>query len=229
VFALQSQLTVGHDLAGSFRFNTHLLLAWVHDLATSAAVVDPVANLLGPDVLLWSSDWVEKKAMSPGFFSFHQDSTYAGLDSPAGVNKGGDFVTVWLALTETTLANGCLQFALGSHKRRQLPHYESRDPENMLSQGQTVQGEAALLRKREGQDNDAAGAGAGGAGGSGGVGAGGGGASGTAGHVVQAAELLPGWMSIHQSYTLHGSGMYDCSPSTVSPTVRPQLIHQAVF
>jgi hypothetical protein len=92
-----------------------------------------VANLLGPDLLLWSSDWVIKPAHSSSFFSFHQDSTYAGLDPPE------DVVTVWLALTEAMLDNGCLQFAMGSHKLKQLPPTKTDDQNNLLSHGQTTE------------------------------------------------------------------------------------------
>ncbi len=124
--------SLGRGLSGDARFNTHLLLPFVHDLAVRAAGTPPLRELLGPDVLLWSSDWVVKHAGAPGFYSPHQDSTYMGL-SPVE-----DVVSVWLAVTDSTPDNGCVRFFLGSHRRGQLEHAETADSTNLLTRGQTV-------------------------------------------------------------------------------------------
>ena len=60
-----------------------------------------------------------------------QDSTYVALDPP-------DVVTVWLALTPASPANGCLHFQAGSHLGGQLAHVDTRSPGNLLLKGQTI-------------------------------------------------------------------------------------------
>ena len=59
-----------------------------------------------------------------------QDSTYVGLDPP-------DVVTLWLALTPASAANGALHFLPGSHWR-QLPHVDTYAEGNLLLKGQTI-------------------------------------------------------------------------------------------
>lgn len=59
-----------------------------------------------------------------------QDALYVGLDPP-------DVVTAWLALTPSTVANGCLRVKLGSHQEL-LQHRVTDDKLNLLLKGQTI-------------------------------------------------------------------------------------------
>ena len=57
----------GGPLKGGHRFKSHLLFKWLSDLTRDARVLDPVEDLIGPDLLLWSTDWFVKEAStSPG-------------------------------------------------------------------------------------------------------------------------------------------------------------------
>lgn len=47
-------------------------------------------------------------------------------------------VTVWLALTPSSAANGCLRFQPGSHVA-QLPHVDTFGEGNLLLKGQAIQ------------------------------------------------------------------------------------------
>mmetsp|Transcript_167493 Transcript_167493/g.532457 ORF Transcript_167493/g.532457 Transcript_167493/m.532457 type:complete len:300 (-) Transcript_167493:635-1534(-) len=118
-------------LSGDTRFKTHLLLPWVSDLVRHPCVLDPLETLIGPDILIWSSGWAIKPPDSAGFYSWHQDSTYAGVEPADSV------VVAWFALTATTTENGCVRYIPGSHLR-QLPHTDTFVEDNLLSRGQHV-------------------------------------------------------------------------------------------
>lgn len=116
----------------SHRFKLHLLESWLYDIVCDETILDTVEEILGPDILCWSSDFFCKPAFTSSFVSLHQDTTYAGL-SPSD-----HIVNVWLALTPSTSENGCLQVVPGTHKLGQLPHDEVKNDENLLFFGQTV-------------------------------------------------------------------------------------------
>jgi Phytanoyl-CoA dioxygenase (PhyH) len=80
--------------------------------------VDAVAVLLGPDIALTHNQFIAKlpgRATGTSDIPLHQDDGYGTLDPP-------DDVTVWVALTDTTVANGCLHVAPGSHRRGLVAH-----------------------------------------------------------------------------------------------------------
>jgi hypothetical protein len=70
----------GHPKATELS-QTHLHFAWAYELATHPAVLDAVEAVLGPDILVWTSNVFPKRARDPGYISWHQDGTYWGLDS----------------------------------------------------------------------------------------------------------------------------------------------------
>lgn len=115
------------------RFKAHLLVGWLDALVHDPRVLDPVSEILGPDLLLWSSDFFVKPPHDPGYVSFHQDTTYAGLEPFDGI------VNAWIALTPSRKANGCLKVVGGSHRLGQLPHTNTHAPGNMLFFGQQAE------------------------------------------------------------------------------------------
>lgn len=98
-----------------YRSRTHVLLAWVHGLARHPAILDAVEDLIGPDILVYTSTWFIKEPDSTAIAAWHQDATYFGL-------RPYVHVTAWLALTDATAENGCMEFLPGSHACGQLPH-----------------------------------------------------------------------------------------------------------
>jgi ectoine hydroxylase-related dioxygenase (phytanoyl-CoA dioxygenase family) len=114
------------------RFKAHLLVGWLDRIVHHPAMLDIVEDILGPDILCWSSDFFVKKAHDPGFVSFHQDTTYAGLEPFDGI------VNCWLALTPSRKENGCLRVLPGSHRLGQLDHETTDASANMLFFGQTA-------------------------------------------------------------------------------------------
>ncbi|MCB1715244.1 MAG: phytanoyl-CoA dioxygenase family protein [Candidatus Competibacteraceae bacterium] len=115
------------------RFKVHLLATWLYDIVSAAPLLDAVEQILGPDILCWSTDFFAKPAHTPGFVSLHQDSTYAGLEPADGV------LNAWVAFTPTSPANGCLRVVRGSHRLGQLAHANTYGENNMLFFGQQAE------------------------------------------------------------------------------------------
>lgn len=121
------------EVQGRYRIKAHLPFPWLTDLIHHPALLDAMEDLMGPNILIWGSSFFTKPAHDPRFVSWHQDSTYYGLEPP-------ESVTAWLAFSPSTGASGCLKFIPGSHKGAAiLPHIETDDPNNILSRGQTVE------------------------------------------------------------------------------------------
>jgi len=112
--------TVGGPLTSEqtdarYRSRTHVLLSWVHALTRHPAILDTVEDLIGPDILVYTSTWFIKEPESAAIAAWHQDATYFGL-------RPYVHVTAWLALTDATAENGCMEFLPESHHGGQRPH-----------------------------------------------------------------------------------------------------------
>ncbi len=122
----------GSALRGTNRFKNHLLFKWLSDLIRSPKILDAIEGLIGPNLLVWSTDWWIKEAQSSKFVSWHQDSQYWGLDTRK-------LVTVWVALSPSTMESGCMRVLPGSHLGPDLPHKETFHDDNMLTRGQQIE------------------------------------------------------------------------------------------
>ena len=115
-----------------FRMKAHLPFPWLWDLVTHERLADAMEDLLGPNLVCWGSSFFTKKARDPRFISWHQDSTYYGLEPP-------ESITAWVAFTHASSEAGCMKIIPGSHKGAAiLPHEETYDKNNLLSRGQTI-------------------------------------------------------------------------------------------
>ena len=118
-------------LAGKLRQKSHLLFTWLNDLIRHERILDAVEDLIGPDILCWGTSFFIKEPCNPAYVSWHQDSTYWGLE-PA------DIVTAWVALSDSTTENGAMRVVPGSHTMAQVPHRDTFRSDNLLSRGQEV-------------------------------------------------------------------------------------------
>ncbi len=121
----------GGPLKGDLRHKSHLLFSWLGDLVRHETIVDAIEDLYGPNLFCWTTNFFIKEAHNPAFVSWHQDSTYWGLDKP-------DVVTAWIALTPSNRANGAMGFIPGTHKGDQIPHRDTFAQNNLLTRGQEV-------------------------------------------------------------------------------------------
>jgi ectoine hydroxylase-related dioxygenase (phytanoyl-CoA dioxygenase family) len=120
----------GGALSRRTNMKPHLLLPWLNELVRHPKILDAVEDVIGPNILAWSSGFFTKRAGDPSYVSWHQDSTYWGLSS-------SDVVTAWLALTPSSVESGCMRVIAGTHSA-QVGHKETYADNNLLSRGQEV-------------------------------------------------------------------------------------------
>lgn len=136
-------------LTGHQRHKSHLLFTWLDQLIRNDRILDAVEDVIGPDILCWGTSFFIKEPRNPGFVSWHQDSTYWGLD-PA------DIVTAWVALSDSTAENGAMRVVPGTHKLEQVAHRDTFAPDNLLSRGQEIavdvdEAKAVMLELKAGE------------------------------------------------------------------------------
>lgn len=124
--------TAGHPIQSNMRHNVHLLFTWANELVRHPTVLDAVEDVLGPNLRCWITNFFIKEANDPAFVSWHQDSTYWGLEPH-------DVVTAWIALSDVPHESGPMKMVPGSHKWDQLPHVDTFDENNLLSRGQEIE------------------------------------------------------------------------------------------
>ncbi len=118
------------DHRSKSRFGLPITNRWAWDLVHDPRIVDPVSDVLGPNVMFWSMDWFIKEP-GPEFVSYHQDATYWGLE-PHNV------VTAWVAISDALPASGPMKFVPGSHRGPLFEQEDTFDENNILSRGQVV-------------------------------------------------------------------------------------------
>jgi hypothetical protein len=98
-----------------WRTMPYLILPWAAKLAQDPRILDTIEDLLGPDLLIYTSTFFIKEPHSPTIAAWHQDSTYFGLEPK-------EAVTVWIALNEANEAAGCMEALSFRGRPRQLRH-----------------------------------------------------------------------------------------------------------
>ena len=102
------------------------------DTATrNETLVEAAKEILGENILVWSSALFIKEASSTKIVSWHQDLTYWQLNDIKEV-------TCWLAISSARKQAGCMKFIPGSHKNRIVPHNDTFDENNLLTRGQEI-------------------------------------------------------------------------------------------
>jgi ectoine hydroxylase-related dioxygenase (phytanoyl-CoA dioxygenase family) len=77
----------------------------------SKEVLDLVEPLVGPDIALWTSHFISKDPLVGRATPWHEDSAYWN----GRLSAYDRIVTVWLALSPSTRANGCMRVIPGTH------------------------------------------------------------------------------------------------------------------
>lgn len=90
-------------------------------------VIETVTSILGPDVKLLNDQMLCKPARYGSAKPYHQDSPYWPIQPM-------ELLTMWIALDDATLENGCLRYLRGSHKKGPLEHDE-RQGHHRMPQG----------------------------------------------------------------------------------------------
>jgi non-haem Fe2+, alpha-ketoglutarate-dependent halogenase len=121
----------GNAISGNDRHKAHLLFKWVNEIVNNKTILDAIEDILGPNILCWSSNFFIKEANDNTFVSWHQDSRYWGLE-PDNV------ITAWLALSDANIKTGPMEVIPKSHKWNNLDHKETFNKNNLLSRGQEL-------------------------------------------------------------------------------------------
>ena len=129
---LEAYEAMAGGLQGPLRHKSHLLFTWLDALIRHPRILDAVEDVIGPNILCWGSTFFIKEPRNPGFVSWHQDSTYWGLD-PA------DVITAWIAFSDSNAANGAMRVIPGTHTLDQIHHRDTFNADNLLSRGQEIE------------------------------------------------------------------------------------------
>jgi chlorinating enzyme len=102
------------------------------DMYTHPAIVERVAQLLGPDLQLWRTQFFPKYA-GMGGTGWHQASSYLNETMRVATLSPPELdelfqLTVWIAVTDSTRQNGCLHMVRGTHREIQPMTIEEYDP-----------------------------------------------------------------------------------------------------
>jgi ectoine hydroxylase-related dioxygenase (phytanoyl-CoA dioxygenase family) len=88
----------------------HLDNRTIYDLCAHPEIVNRVASILGPDILVWHSRVFHKRNNEPPI-PWHQDGVYWSLEPRVSV-------TAWIAIDRAERDNACVEVIPGSHLQR---------------------------------------------------------------------------------------------------------------
>jgi phytanoyl-CoA hydroxylase len=123
------------------RVNAQVVMPLAHEIGTHPTILDAVEGVLGPDVMLYSVEFLIKEPRTKAVVTMHQDLTYWGMGEIDGLT------TAWLALSPATRESGCMDVVRASHKNPILPHEDTFDGDNLLSRGQEIRVDVAEADK----------------------------------------------------------------------------------
>jgi phytanoyl-CoA hydroxylase len=104
--------------AGEITFAPHLVTRsqFLRDFCAGALFRDLVHDLIGPTVRLYWEQSVYKKPETAADFPWHQDNGYTYIEPQ-------QYLTCWIALTDTDQSNGCPWVVPGVHHHGTLRHW----------------------------------------------------------------------------------------------------------
>ena len=119
------------ELNKSGRYNAHLISPLLDEVTHDSKVLDAVQSIIGKNILVCGTTLFIKNPNEKGFVSYHQDAKYIGL-------KPHNWVTAWVAQTDSNELNCCMRMWSGSHKDNLKDHDQMFNEGNLLTRGQTV-------------------------------------------------------------------------------------------
>ena len=136
-----------NEIDKSGRYNVHLISPKLDSIVHNSKILDAVESIIGKNILVCSTTLFIKNPNKQGFVSYHQDAKYIGLEPH-------NWVTAWVALTESNENNGCMKMWPKSHLNIK-DHNEKFNKGNLLTRGQTVEnvpeGEVKPIELKAGQ------------------------------------------------------------------------------
>jgi hypothetical protein len=104
---------------------------WFNDLIRHPRILDAVEDVIGPDILVWTSTFFIKEPHSKTFAAWHQDGAFFGLEPHRQV-------CAWIALTDASREAGCMEMLSGRGEARLLHHAAMGIKNSINRAGQTI-------------------------------------------------------------------------------------------
>jgi hypothetical protein len=89
------------------------------------ALLDLAQGLIGPNIVLFASHMIAKAKGDGLEVPWHQDAEYWALEPM-------DVATLWLAVDDSTVENGCMRVLPGSQALGPLPHRAAEDKDSKV-------------------------------------------------------------------------------------------------
>ena len=118
------------ELDGLGRNYIHLISPVFDKVCHNPKILDAVESVIGKNILICGTTLFVKNPEEEGFVSFHQDAKYIGLEPH-------NWVTAWIAITDSNETNGCMKMWPGSHADLK-EHDQKFNQGNLLTRGQTI-------------------------------------------------------------------------------------------
>lgn len=103
----------------------HLKDPFLLDACRNPALLDIVENLIGPNIVLFASHIIAKAKGDGLEVPWHQDAEYWALEPM-------DVATLWLAVDESTLENGCMRVLPATHTSGLFQHRTAENKETKV-------------------------------------------------------------------------------------------------
>ena len=113
------------------RYKIHLMSPKLDAIVHNSKILDIVESIIGKNILVCGTTLFIKNPKQEGFVSYHQDAKYIGLEPH-------NWVTAWVAITDSCEENGCMRMWPKSHLEIR-DHNEKFNEGNLLTRGQTVE------------------------------------------------------------------------------------------
>ncbi|MDA9210302.1 phytanoyl-CoA dioxygenase family protein [bacterium] len=122
---------IPNEIDKSGRYNVHLISPKLDVIVHNSKILDAVESIIGKNILVCSTTLFIKNPKQESFVSYHQDAKYIGLEPH-------NWVTAWIAITDSNKENGCMRMWPKSHIKLK-DHNEKFNEGNLLTRGQTVE------------------------------------------------------------------------------------------
>jgi ectoine hydroxylase-related dioxygenase (phytanoyl-CoA dioxygenase family) len=119
------------DADVKWRSHAYAHSPWFNDLIRHPRILDAVEDVVGPNILVWTSTFFIKEPNSPTYAAWHQDGGYFGLEPR-------EQVCAWVALTDASAEAGCME-QLSFRGTPRLYHHAALGLANSINRaGQTI-------------------------------------------------------------------------------------------
>ncbi len=119
------------DADVKWRSHAYAHSPWFNGLIRHPRILDAIEDVIGPNILVWTSTFFIKEPHSPTFAAWHQDGAYFGLEPQ-------EQVCAWVALTDASREAGCMEQLSSRGAPRQYHHAALGLANSINRAGQTI-------------------------------------------------------------------------------------------